>query len=238
MGAFSLRTGNRRDHHRDRLPQMQDGAFIESENMRADLEMIAGALRDMAGLDEGAMEPVTHTAVRILGPDGVVLVPSLGHGAFLRRRVDGGYQIAIGDAVPDVRWALAHELGHLGLRTLGKLELPPSEEESAANYIAGALLAPACTFRRAVKHFGGDLTALRPLAKTFGLSQTSAQLRIGEVFNVDRAVVTAKQENVLARGPRWGRAALTELRALSPRRVERRQLRGGIDEGRLAMRPR
>ncbi len=208
-------------------------------SVRKDLESIAEALRELAGLREDENELVTTTAIRLLGPDGVAIVPKLCGAAYLRRRIDGGYQIAVRPNVPDIRFAIAHELGHFALRTIVRSRLTPAEEERAANYLGAAILAPARSFRRAVRHYGKDLGALRPLAKTFGLSQTSAQLRIAEVLGVDRAVVTAGHAHVMARGPNWETACVIELadRIARRRSVLSGTMHGGIDDGRIAASP-
>ncbi len=197
---------------------------------------MASALRSAAGLREDENELVTRTAARVLGPGGVAVVRGLHGAAYLRRRADGGYQIVFRPDVADVRWTIVHELAHFALRTFGKSRLDPDEEERAANYVGAAILAPAKAFRRAHLHFGRELSALRPLAKAFGLSQTSAQLRIAEVFSEDRAVVTANSGHVFARGPTWETACVVELAArISQRRnVRSHTLAGGIDDGRVA----
>jgi len=92
----------------------------------------------------------------------------------------------------------------------------------------------------------GDLTDspnyhhLRPIAKTFGLSQTATQLRLAEVLGDERAVVTANHANVLVRGRGWGSVPVLRIAAGQARRpdVAKVTLRGGIDEGRVALRRR
>jgi hypothetical protein len=75
------------------------------------------------------------------------------------------------------------------------LSLTLQEEERSANYIAGAILAPASTLRRAHLHFGN---VLRPIAKAFGMSDTAMHLRLAEVLKDERAVVT-KRKNIFIR---------------------------------------
>lgn len=205
-----------------------------------ELELLADEVRKRAGLAENENALATTIAVRLLGPTGVAIDPDLHGVAYLRRRSDGGFQIVVRPGLVDVRFVIAHELGHYALREVAHAELAGAEEERAANYLAAAILAPAESIRRAHRYFGNELRQLRPLAKTFGLSQTSTQLRLGEVLGDERAIVTARNGNILTRGQVWATVPVLEVARGSRRTIGilKVTLRGGIDEGRIALRAR
>lgn len=202
-----------------------------------DLELLAKEVRRRAGLSDEDMELATKIAARVLGPDSISLDPELRGSAYLRRTLDG-YQIVVNPRGRDVRFHVAHELGEWALKSLARFEGSEAERERAANYLAAAILAPEAAIRRAHAAVGERLGVL---ASRFGLSQTSVVLRLAEVHGDERAIVT-KTGNVMirtqgafpwatvpvidvARGTRWVGLAKAELR-------------GGIDEGRVALRVR
>lgn len=205
-----------------------------------ELELLAREVRRRAGLADDENEHATTIAIRLLGTAGVAIDADLSGPAYLRRRADGGFQIVVRPTIPDVRFAIMHELGHYALREIERAHLDAVTEEKAANYLAAAILAPAGALRRAHSYVGNELRQLRPLAKTFGLSQTSVQLRLGEVLGDERAIVTARSAHVLSRGASWATVPVLELASGARRsaRVAKATLRGGIDEGRVALRGR
>ncbi len=203
-------------------------------------EFLADEVRSFAGLREDENERSTVIVVRHLGPDGIALEPDLHGSAYLRLRVNGGYQIVIRPDLPDLRFVLMHELSHYAIRKIAKLTLAADVEERAANYTAAAILAPAKAVRRAYAYFGNDLRKLKAIAAVFGLSQTSMQLRLAEVIGDERAIVTANNGNVISRGTGWGTVPAVDVargRRRSPG-VAKATLHGGIDEGRVALRAR
>lgn len=200
-----------------------------------ELEFLAAEVRRLAGLTDDDVRPLATTiATTLLGPDGVALDPCLHGPAYLTRREDGGFQIVVRDGLADVRFAIAHELGHYAIREIARARLDSTVEERAANYLAAAILAPAPTMLEAHAHFGEKL---RDIARTFGLSQTSTVLRIAEVRGDERAVVT-RTGNVLARGVTWATVPIVDyVRGRTQwRGLAKAALRGGIDDGRVAVR--
>jgi hypothetical protein len=195
------------------------------------LERLALEIRNLAGLDDDDMELAPAIAMRVLGPDSVVF--GLQGTA---SRLDG-LRIFVPPDHPDLNFAVAHELAEWGLRDIARFGGTHASKELAANYVAAALLAPPATVRRAHAHFG---ERLRPLAKAFGLSQTSAALRLAEVLCDERAIVT-RSGNVILRSQGsfpWGDVPIVSV-AFGHSRwrgVSRAKLRGGIDEGRVALR--
>lgn len=198
------------------------------------LELLAAEVRRRAGLNEDDNELATTIATRLLGPNGITIDPELRGPAYLRRRSDGGYQIVVRPNLPDVRFAIVHEIGHYAVRELSTLRLDPTSEERAANYLAAAILAPPTMIRRAHAFYG---ERLRLIARAFGLSQTSTVLRLAEVLSDERAVVT-RSNNVIVRGASWARVPVIAIARgkLRWKGLSKAPLRGGIDEGRVALR--
>lgn len=81
---------------------------------------------------------------------------------------------------------------------------------------------------------------IKPLGKRFGLSQTSVHLRLAEVLGDDRALVTANQNHVMSRGDGWATVPVVGVAHGRVKRpdIAKATLRGGIDEGRIALRRR
>lgn len=201
-----------------------------------ELELLAREIRRLAGLDDEDFELATRIAARVLGPGAVALDPAMHGVAYLRRTIDG-YQIVVNPGAQDVRFNVAHEIGEWALKTMARFEGTEVERERAANYIAAAILAPEGAVRRAHRAVG---ERLRALADRFGLSQTSMALRLAEVRGDERAVVT-KTGNVLLRTSGaldWTQIPIIDVArgAAKWRGLARAELRGGIDEGRVALR--
>lgn len=96
------------------------------------------------------------------------------------------------------QWIVAHELGHWLLEDYG---LDPRDEDGA-NSIAAALLMPRESFRSSARHE----STLRPLAKSFGVHETAAALRLAEAGIVEAAIVFTP-ERIYAKGAN-GRAPM------------------------------
>lgn len=191
-----------------------------------ELELLAREVRRRAGLTDDDTELATRIAARVLGPDAVALDPALANAAYLRRTIDGCFHVA-------------HELGEWALRSLAKFHGDEASRERAANYIAAAILAPEAAVRRAHATFG---ERLRPIASRFQMSQTSIVLRLAEVKGDERAVVT-RTGNVLLRTQGafpWADVPILDVAQGGARwrGLAKAPLRGGIDEGRVALRAR
>lgn len=191
------------------------------------LEAIAETTRVRAGFGADDVPLATEIALRLLGPSRLVY----GAPEMPARLLDG--RIVIPKGHPDLNFAVGHELAHLRLRDEDCLPDDHVERERAANYLAAAMLAPPEQVLRARAHFGERLGTM---ARLFGLSQTATVLRLGEVVGDDRAVVT-RSGNVLARGQLFDAKVAIEIARGWARMsgVRRRHLRGGIDEGRIAL---
>ncbi len=203
-----------------------------------ELELLAKEVRQRAGLKDDEFELATRIAARVLGPDAVALDPKMLGAAYLRRTLDG-FQIVVNPGARDVRFHVAHELGEWALKVLANFGGTHVERERAANYLAAAILAPESAVRRAHAARG---ERIREIASQFGLSQTSVVLRLAEVRGDERAVVT-RTGNVLIRTQ--GAFPWTEVPIVDVARGDARwrgivpaKLRGGIDEGRVALRVR
>lgn len=203
-----------------------------------DLELLAKEVRRRAGLADDEVELATRIAARVLGPDAVALDPELRGAAYLRRTIDG-WQIVVNPGARDIRFHVAHEIGEWALKTLAQFNGTEVARERAANYLAAAILAPEAAVRRAHARVG---ERLRVLATQFGLSQTSVVLRLAEVRGDERAIVT-RTGNVLIRTQGafpWASVPIVDVAAPGGKWVglAKAELRGGIDEGRVALRVR
>jgi hypothetical protein len=169
-------------------------------------------------------------AEAILGPGSV----TYGHAALPARLI--GHAIVIPKGHLDLNFAVAHECAEWALRELVVWTGGHAAKERAANSIAAAMLAPPIVVTKAYARHGEDV---RALAKVFGLSQTSTILRLAEVEGRGRAVVTLSG-HVLSRRIRQPTASLVlaaRARTATPG-LARTRLRGGIDDGRVALRVR
>lgn len=205
---------------------------------RGDVEKLAKEVRERAGYELDDVPLATVIAERVVGHP-VQLVADLPSAASLRLGEDG-HVVYVRQGEADLRFKVLHEIGHYAIRELAQLSLPFETEERAASQIAGAILAPRVTLDRARNYYG---ERLRPLARTFGMTQTALVLRIGEAYDETRAVVTSKNRNVMTRSPtdfQWPSdlAVIAHAGSPTPGLVKVR-LRGGldgIDDGRIAIR--
>lgn len=158
------------------------------------LEGIAEAAYEEAKVDndDGDVELVVE---RLLGPGAIRRGPRPLHGPAALIRVQGRWRIILGRNVPmpAALFYVGHELGHWLLRRHG---VQVDDEEAAADFLAGALLAPRRAFVGAVREHGHNL---RALADAFDVTETAAALRLGEVLHVPLAVVAPTRVRV--RGP-------------------------------------
>lgn len=196
-----------------------------------ELEFLAREVRRLARAADDELLCAPEIAVRLLGPDAVVF-GARGTPA----RLDGD-RIVVPPDHPDLNFGIGHELGEVALRDIARYRGPDDERERLANRLGAAILAPPREVARAHRFFG---ERLRTIARTFGLSQTSIVLRIGEVERDERAVVT-RTGNVLVRTT--GRVAWQTLPIVEFAKgktavpgLAKASLRGGIDEGRTALR--
>ena len=189
---------------------------------QGDVEKLAAEVRERTTLEDDELVTGVEIAVRLYGRESIVMIRT---GA---ARLDGE-RLLIPQDHPDINFAVMHEAFHRECIALGIRFASIKEQERAANSFAAAILAPPQTMRRAYAIIGEHI---KQLALVFGISQTSTVLRLGEVNATERAVVTATG-NVLARGGRVRKL----LEGGGPGLVKVR-LRGGIDEGRTAVRVR
>jgi len=206
------------------------------EGTQSELELLADEVRRIAGLDDDDFVVATRLAARLLGPNAVALDTTQCNPAYLRV-LDDGYQIVINPASGDMRFHVAHEVAEWALRSIAKFDGPHVLREQAADRLAAAILAPRAAVRSAHATIGERIPKL---AARFGISQTAIVLRLAEVHGDERAVVT-RTGNVMIRTQ--GAFPWAEVPVVSVARGEARwaglakaKLRGGIDEGRVALR--
>ena len=94
---------------------------------------------------------------------------------------------------PALAWSVGHELGERALAAAGYGE---PDREQVADAVAAALVAPRPAFRSALAAFGATPDALSSLAHAFGITQSIAALRIGEVTGRPLALVTPRRVHV------------------------------------------
>jgi len=207
------------------MERQSDGMLPQLE-----LERLAAEVRRLAGVCDDELPLAIDLAERVLG-HGAVAYGS----ARLPARLDGR-QIVVPQGHPDLNFAVAHELAHWALRELAAFRGDHAAGERAANALGAALVAPPHVVRRAHEHYG---ERLRTIARLFGLSQTAVVLRIAEVLEQERAVVT-RTGNVLLRARQLDPAVVAHAAHARGRVVglAKARLRGGIDEGRVAVRAR
>lgn len=142
-----------------------------------DLERLAKAIRERAGLGADAFVDAVDVTTRIVGSTSIVFDPTVGDATFLRRRRDEHWEIVFGPDATDIRFRLLHETAHVVIDE-EQIQMSREEEERAANYIAAAVMAPPDLVRRAHEHYGEKLA---PIARTFGMTLKTTRLRLGEV---------------------------------------------------------
>lgn len=203
------------------------------------LDLFAERVRRLARVGDEEIVDGVDLATRLVGAESVTLVDRLTCGARLRWTEDG-YLIELQTGLPDMNFACAHEVAHWALRELEHYSGP--HEERYANYVGAALLMPRALVRAGVVFYGRRLEAVDPLATAVLVSRTAANLRLGEVMRDQRVVVT-RTGNVLRSAEEAfaepDRDVVTLARDdRSARGIVKAELRGGIDEGRVALRRR
>ncbi len=110
----------------------------------------------------------------------------------------------------EFRFAVCHEIAHTHLDVIGYRD---EDVELAADALGAALAMPRLAFRGAVAEYGE--TSYEQLAFDFGVTQTAAALRVGEVIDTPIAVVTPGRVRV--RGAEWGWPHEPMLRQIAQR---------------------
>lgn len=209
------------------------------------LELFAEDVRRSAGVEADAIVDAAELALRLIGPDCIAIVDRLAAGARLCRTL-GGYQIELRDNLPDINFACSHEVAHWALRELAGYV--GEEEEELANYVGAALLMPRGIVKAVARQYDRDRDAVRHIAHTAMVSRTAGTLRLLEVTGAEGAVITANNDNVIVRNQNlvdWADPRIVEAARCRRFRgieigstriaAERETLRGGIDNGRVAI---
>lgn len=154
-----------------------------------DIEGEADHIRKLSGQSEALRVNVRSAIEAVLGPRSVWLVSRRDLPGRMKACVceESGrpvIKIARADTIT-VRWFGAHELGHV---VLGHNKVRTEEMEREANRFASALLMPWSAFRHLCVDYNNDLESI---SMEFGVSQTVAALRMGEVGEVPFAIVVA-----------------------------------------------
>ncbi|HSC85857.1 MAG TPA: ImmA/IrrE family metallo-endopeptidase [Polyangiaceae bacterium] len=158
------------------------------------LAMIEGEARWMlrrAGIEDDEPPPILELARRVVG----LRVEQVPHRALpgdgQLATLHGERRIYVRTGLPParLRWAIAHELGHLAL----SLDSGSPENEDLANAFAAALLAPRRAYQLALNETGPSYTRL---ARWFITSESCAALRFGEVTDTPLALVAPTRVRV------------------------------------------
>lgn len=212
------------------------------------LEAVSQAVRRAVGMESDDFADAVRITTAFLGDGAIVYDAALEGVAYLRRRPDGSFVVVLKPGLPDIRFRLLHEVAHVALRRFVGDGLSIAEEERSANYVAAAIIAPADLVKRAVSHYGSGFGAIRSIATAFGMSPTSAELRIGEVVGGERGVATKSGRLLVPNfGPTqltlpWRSARGADRDSTVKRVLARARARGlaadagAIDEERIAIR--
>lgn len=156
----------------------------------ADLEGLAEALYRESGLDPSEPASPITIARAVLGEDAVELVPrsALRLTRAKLARVGDQWRIFVKRPVEreELNFFVGHELAHWAMRREGARFDDEADEERAADYLAGCLVATGTAFRRAMRAVGEDLPEL---ANVFQATQSCIALRLGEAGAHDLALV-------------------------------------------------
>lgn len=155
------------------------------------IEGEAEYLLKAAGLADFVRVPVRPAVESVLGSDALRFVArrELPRGAqAVVRREAGRRVIKLAHGTPPaMRFAAAHELGHV---VLGHPEDRHDHIEAEADRFAAALLMPWRAFHLMRSELGDDLEAL---ADVFQVTQTAVALRLGEIGEVAAAIVVTPE---------------------------------------------
>lgn len=170
--------------------------------MRACLESIASAVRAEAGIRGDAAALAAVIAIRLMGDDAVCL--GLAGCA-------SGYEhgrIIVACDHPDVNHAAASALAHWALESRAAFIGSPGETANAAGYLGSAICATPGAVRKAYAKHGE--AGLPLMARHFGFSLTTMHLRLGDVLDASRAVVTV-HNRILTNDDAWRTPAVPSL---------------------------
>lgn len=193
---------------------------------QGEVEGIAAAVVSLAGVDDAARVSPVQVAKGLGVP--VIRGAIIRAGACLAT-LNGVRTICVrrGAVGNELRWLVAHELGHLALereRYVGE------DVERLADAIAAAIIAPRRAVQRARREIG---PAFVELGAAFGATPTSAALRWGEVTGEPVAVL-APARPVRVRGDEWGWPP--DVARLAKGRVPVGLVRAGLGDRRVALR--
>lgn len=201
---------------------------------QSEFERLAADIRRRARVGDTELPLASAIAVRLLGPEGF----AYGHPA-AGARLDG-HRIVVPKNHPDQNFVIAHELGEWALKYVAKFKGAHREKEAAANRIGSAIIAPKAAVEAAYRRYGEDVDTL---SRAFVMSRTAVVLRLAELRNEERGVVTRLHRNVIVRNARavnWSDPRIVDVaigtRRTFPGLVKTHAFAGGIDDGRVAFR--
>jgi hypothetical protein len=196
------------------------------------VEGFAAYLRRKAGIRATELVMAPTIVARLMGDGALGLAPGLASAACLTA-MGGRHVILLREFSHDSNFDIMHECAHWALRVVwGR---PSDDTERNANALAAAILAPPQLLLSAHRKH----RSLQAMSNELMLSQTATFLRLGEVLRDERAVVT-RSGNVLVRTQGafpWASVPVVDVaRGRRWPGLSRAHLRGGIDDGRVALR--
>lgn len=216
-------------------PERRTGAIVlPTKDVRRELEKCAAQVRREAGLAPEDISPAPAIVSRVLGDEAYVEVEDFSTSAALAERDDNEFLIFVRRGEADANYLCAHEMGHWILRRIG-FHGPAADEERFASYLGAALVASPEATRRMHAQFGENLPRH---AAMFMATQSMMHIRFAEVFDDDRALVAPDHVRVPNPGriPDCPRTLREWARGAAPRGIVHTRLRGGYDDGRVALR--
>lgn len=157
---------------------------------------VARALRAAWRVPEG---PVPNLTALIESAGGIVLMEDFGHRKLFGMScwtTRGHPLFFLNSSIPtaDLRWTLAHELGHLTMHHMA----PSGDPEAEADAFAGEFLAPAAIFKPSLRSLSFD--SLPQLKSYWRLSMKAIIKRAQVIGAIDGARVTRLYKQHSARG--------------------------------------
>ncbi len=167
------------------------------------IEALAAEVRHEAGVRGGVVPVAAIVAMRLLGDDAVCL----GVAGSATCLAFGRLLVACDH--PDINYAVANMLALWVLETHCTFVGTVAETANVAGMLGSALIAtPRAVTAAYARHGEAGIPAM---AKHFGLSESTMHLRVGEVANDSRAVMTIRNRLVTNDDAEWRTGSVPSL---------------------------
>lgn len=176
---------------------------MSKTGMRRWIESLAECARREAGIRGDAVAVAAVVAIRLMGDEAVCLgVAGSETGCIYGR-------LYVASDHPDVNHAVANTLALWLLETRATFVGTVAETASAAGMLGSAICATSHAVRLAYARSGE--AGLHRMARHFGFSDTTMHLRLGEVTDDSRAVVTVHNRLITNDDAEWRTGAVPSL---------------------------